>query len=826
MRIIDLGGQWTVRRASARGSIPAEVPGCIHSDLLAAGRIPDPFWRDNERKQMWIGEADWVYRRDFEVPAETLACRRVLLRCEGLDTLATVRINGHLAGRADNMFRTWEFDVRRLLRAGANSIEVRFASAVRYIQRRRRRRQMLEIGAGDHKLAGLSWIRKEQCNFGWDWGPICVTCGIWKPMRLVAFDAARLSDVQVLQDHSRKGRVGLTVRVAAETVGAAKLAARVVVERCGNVVAEAAVPLRRGRGSARLEVRRPELWWPAGMGDQPLYDVRVELLDGGGAAIDGWRRRVGLRTLRLVRRLDRWGESFRFEANGVPFFAKGANWIPPEVFVTRVTRQQQEYLLTSAVEAHMNMFRVWGGGIYESDAFYDLCDEMGICVWQEFGFACAAYPAFEPAFLDNVRAEAEDNVRRVRHHACLAMYCGNNELEQLRCADETGSGGRMTWADYKRLFDELLPGVVKRLDEQRDYWPSSEHSPCGDRNNSNNPDCGDGHLWGVWFGRKPFEWFRGQFHRFCSEFGFQSFPQPRTIEGFTLPQDRNVSSRIMELHQRSPIGNATIIEYMLSWFRMPAGFEQTVWLSQLQQGLAIRYAVEHWRRNMPRCMGALYWQLDDCWPAASWSSIDSRGRWKALHYMARRFNAPLLVSGVEDPARAAVDVHVTSDLLRPGDATLRWTVTTPAGRTVARGSRPVKLPANASRKVHTLRLGGPAQRHGLGGLLVWLELEAGGRVVSDALVTFVRPKHMDLPDADIGVKVAARRDGGFAVRLRARRPALWAWLELDGADAEYDDNFVCLRPGRGAEIVVRPHAAMLAAEFRDRLRVRSIVDTY
>ncbi|NUQ00837.1 MAG: hypothetical protein HUU35_13390, partial [Armatimonadetes bacterium] len=590
------------------------------------------------------------------------------------------------------------------------------------------------------------------------------------------------------------------------------------------VVAEKATTLRAETARVPLVVTDPKLWWPNDLGEQPLYRVEIELRDGE-RLLDTWSRRIGLRTLRLDRHPDQWGESFQFSINGLPFFAKGANWIPADAFVTRVTRDDYARLLGDAAAAHMNMLRVWGGGTYERDDFYELCDELGICVWQDFMFACATYPAFDAAFLDNVRAEAEDNVKRLRHHACLALWCGNNELEQGLVADEW-TGSAMSWEDYGKLFDQLLPEVVGRLDPERDYWPCSPHTPPpGDRKDFNNPDRGDAHLWSVWHGKQPFEWYRTCTHRFNSEFGFQSFPEPRTVASYTEPADRNITSYVMEHHQRSGIGNATILHYLLSWFRLPTAFDSTLWLSQIVQGMAIKYAVEHWRRAMPRGMGTIYWQLNDNWPVASWSSIDYPGRWKALHYLARRFFAPLLVSGLEDAQNGTVEVHVTSDRLEAVEAEVAWRVTDIAGGTLAEGAQTRRIGPRRNTRVQTLKLGKPLAEHGPRGLLVWLELRVGGELVSSNFVSFARPKHLELLAPDIAVEVHG--DGReHHLRLSAAHPALWAWVEVEGAEARLSDSFVHLRPGGSTDLTVTLDRAMTAAELQQRLKVSSLFDTY
>ncbi len=826
IRTVELNGTWQLQKVGERSNIPARVPGDVHNALLTAKKIPDPYYRDNENRLQWIGESDWVFRRTFKVSAPFLDSDRVLLRCEGLDTLATVRINGRKVASTDNMFRTWEWDVRKLLQPGNNQIEVAFDSVMPFLCKKQKDHYLHDwisaCGAGP-----FGWVRKEACNFGWDWGIKAVTCGIWRDIQLLAFDTARLTDVHILQEH-KDGTVDLTVRATAEFAAQANLKARVTVTHKGKQIAQAETKVRKsGAAEWDLRIEDPQLWWPINMGSQPLYEVHVELIHADGKVIDTQTRRIGLRTLRLDRHKDEWGESFQFVVNGVPFFAKGANWIPDDGILSRMTPARYRHRVAEAAAVNMNMLRVWGGGIYEDEAFYDACDEMGITIWQDFMFACSSYPCWDADFRASVQAEARDNVQRMRHHPCIAFWCGNNEIENaLGCGDKKFEQS-MSWKDYAKIFDGVLPKVIQQVDPQRDYWPSSPHSPRGDRKDFNNPTCGDAHLWGVWHGGHPFEWYRTCEHRFNSEFGFQSFPEPKTVYGYTAPQDRNITSPVMEHHQRSGIGNTTIMRYMLDWFRLPGSFEMTIWASQILQGMAMKYAVEHWRRSMPRGMGTLYWQLNDTWPVASWASIDYHGRWKALQYMARKFFAPLLVSGVEDKIKKTVDIHVTSDLLQPLTTSLRWRICTTAGRMVGRGDKTIRAAKLASRKVHTIDMADLLAKYGAHDLLIHLELAAKGQPTSTNLVIFARPKQMDLAKKPgITAKVTSEGDQSFVVTLEAKSPAPWAWLELAKADATYSDNFVHLLPGSKAKILVRPNKALTLKEFRQQLVVRSLVDTY
>ena len=824
MPIISLDGEWSLQQAGNNESIKATVPGTVHTDLLSAGKIPDPYFRDNEDSLQWIGEVDWIYSREFAVPAEFLEKKQIVLWCEGLDTLAVIKINSREIAWTDNMFRTYEFDVKQALRKGTNAIEIRFDSTIPYI-RKRQAEHPIPLRSGPHTISGGNLVRKEQCNYGWDWGPCLLTCGIWRSITLIAYDTARLGEVSVRQKHRKSGEVTLDIQASLEDSNTSKkVTAEVSLSRGAKKVTSGNARFRNGKAGIRLVIEKPELWWPNGMGKQPLYDVEVHLLDDRGNRLDTWQKRIGLRTLRLQRKKDRWGECFRFAVNGIPFFAKGANWIPADTFAPNLTVQNYTQLIRDTAEANMNMLRVWGGGIYEPDLFYNLCDEMGICVWQDFMFACAAYPTFDTAFMDNVRAEVGDNVRRLRHHPCIALWCGNNEIEQ-GWVGEGWEGRHMSWEDYSKLFDEMIPSVINELDPDRDYWPCSPHTPYGDRSDFNDIRWGDAHLWNVWHGKQPFEWYRTAMHRFASEFGFQSFPQPRTIYGYTEPQDWNITSYVMEHHQRSGIGNTTVLTYMLDWFRLPSSFKNTVWTSQILQGLAMKYAIEHWRRNMPRTMGTLYWQLNDCWPVASWSSIDYRHRWKALHYMAKRFFSPLLISGVEDAEKGTVAIHVTSDLLEGCKGDVSWELTTVDGEVIRKGSKPVDIKPGKNICAQTLDCANEISEYGMRDLMLWLNLTVDGQTVSDNFVSFVKPKHLELNRPKMGLELSII-DNKIWGTLTSDTPALWVWLELVGVNARYSDNFFHMRQGHPVTVEIIPDKWITPIEVTEQLKVHSLVHTY
>jgi beta-mannosidase len=846
MERMDLTGAWQLRAADDDELIAAQVPGCVHLDLIAAGKIPNPFWRDNEKLVQWVSGRAWCYSREFDITSELLQQDNVVLRCDGLDTLATIRINGSELVRTANMFRWYEFDIKALLSAGTNRIEIEFAPALLHTRELQKQRY---IHAWLSREEGVNYIRKEACNYGWDWGPKLVTCGIWKPIQLIAWSGLKLGAVQIEQHHV-DGKVELTIR--ADLHGVSTLAAQlhVTIELDGVQQAAAVAEIDGAQQQLSLTIDKPSLWWPNGMGAQPLYQVSVELRDSAGPPVDSWQRRIGLRTLRLERHDDEQGQSFGFSVNDVPFFAKGANWIPADAFVTRLTPPDYRALLESAGDANMNMLRVWGGGIYEADEFYDICDELGICVWQDFMFACACYPTFDEDWMQNVRIEAEQQVRRLRHHACVALWCGNNELEQGLCGPEW-TIHQMPWSEAARLFDGLLGEVVAANDAHRDFWPGSPHTPVGDRKLCNDPNSGDAHLWSVWHGREPFEWYRSSRHRFCSEFGFQSFPEPRTIAAFAAPEDQNISSYVMDFHQRSWVGNGIIMSYMLAWFRQPKDFDSFVWLTQIVQGLAMKYACEHWRRQMPHTMGALYWQLNDTWPGPSWSSIDYFHRWKALHYMARRFFAPLLVSMVEDVSKRQVEIWATNDSGDQFDATLELAITDVAGETLFEQSLQCVLDPRSSRLVHTLHVpdaisreldwghissvpqltpGGAPVETGVGprDIMIWAELKPGHDMEASASrnqLTFAKPKHLELRDPDFEVQWDASGSvPGFTITCKY--PALFVWFEMPGLEARFSDNFFDMRPGKAVPVFVIVEGDVPQEALRSALVVRSLNDTY
>jgi beta-mannosidase len=815
---------WRFRDATRRSRWrSAVVPGCVHRDLRCHGLIPDPFWGMNEADLQWIEERDWVYRASFAVPPALLEEEVVELVADGLDTVATVQLNGREVARTDNMFVGYRWEVKPHLLPGKNELCVRFTSAMGYIRATRPEHQPHEI---NDPVGRCTVIRKQQCQFGWDWGPRFVTAGIWRDIRLEGWTGNRVVSVRVAQNHQSDGSVVL--RLTPELARAETA----LVFRWRLTLGE--IVVTEGSGP-EIAVEHPQLWWPNGQGAQPLYRLEVEVVRPDGRVLGTWARQIGLRTIALDRHPDQWGESFQFVVNGRPVFAKGANWIPAHSFVAGLTRADYERDLHSAREAHMNMIRVWGGGIYESEDFYDLCDELGLFVWQDFMFACTLYPA-DAAFLASSRAEVEFQVRRLRHRACLALWCGNNEVPACN-AQELAAHPRL-WTDYEVLFHRALPEVLAATDPVTPYWPSSPWRGDLDMGHAAGEQRGDTHFWDVWHARKPVKDYEKYAFRFASEFGMQSFASAETQAAFCPPHDANVFGLTMTNHQKNRFGNQIILDYVSRQYRFPRDQDALLFLSQLNQADCMQVGVEYYRRNMPRCMGALYWQLNDCWPVASWSSLEFSGRWKALHHVARRFFAPALVTahvpGEEETTtnnyrRTTVrEVHLYTvyDAPPPASGVLRWDLFHVDGRVVLRGHRKVALRYGESVKQKTLDLAGPMRRHGRDNLYLRLALEINGVRVSEETVFLTSPRFLALPKARTSIAICMTSP--TKATLTFVSPVFQHRFAFDMPKLVYrsSDNYFELYPREKKAVEVEFARPQTPARLRRALVHRSLVDTY
>ncbi|HEY1848763.1 MAG TPA: glycoside hydrolase family 2 protein [Opitutaceae bacterium] len=794
-------------------------------DLRREGTIPDPRRGTNEAGLQWIDARDWEYSAEFTSNASLLGEEVVDLVADGLDTIATVRLNGALVARTENMFIGFRWDIKRFLRKGRNTISVRFGSATRYIRTHRRNHRPRDI---NDPVGRCTVIRKQQCQFGWDWGPRYVTAGIWRDIRLEAWSGNRLDAVKVTQNHRSNGTVTLLLMP--------ELARPDRRARCLWRVSDGSGAGSSGVGLT-IEISEPKLWWPSGHGSQTLYHLQVEVVSSDGDPIGCWSGRIGLRTIELDRHKDRWGESFQFLVNGRPIFAKGANWIPASTFVAGLGRRDYERDLKAAAAGNMNMLRVWGGGIYESEEFFDLCDELGLLVWQDFMFACTLYPG-DRAFIESSREEARHQVRRLRHRACLALWCGNNEIWAINARDLVDPKKKAARSDYERLFHRVLPAVVSELGDPTPYWPSSPWRGDEDVGHDAGEARGDSHFWDVWHGRHPVKDYEKWKFRFASEYGMQSYNSPATQAKFSPAHDRNIFGAALETHQKNKGGNQVILDYVSRRYRFPRDQDALVYLSQLNQAHCIQTGAEHYRRLIPRCMGSLYWQLNDCWPVASWSSIEFTGRWRALHHAARRFYAPAAVSahvpgdevfGISNYRKSTVRlVHIYTSFDRPNPANgvVRWDLFHLGGKRILGGSKRVRLKPMRSVREKTLDLSEALARFGRESLYLRIALDMGGKRVSEETVFLTVPRFLDLPSgrtsASIRMKKPGRAEISFTSPVFQHRFA----FDFEGHAFSADDNYFELYPGETKHVEVEFVGRVTLAELKRSLTHRSLVDSY
>lgn len=827
MKTISLNGKWTLSDFNDTNvNYPATVPGAMLLDLENNGVIPTIDWRDNESKIQWPIYKDWQYDRTFDVPADLLNEKEIILCCEGVDTISEIYVNDKFLASTDNMFRIWKFDIKDFIFAGENKIKFVFKSIVPMMAEKQKIKRLPCWNSFYEDYAGKSWLRKMPCSFGWDWGPMAPTCGIYRDIYIQAFSKGKINDADIRQQHNDDGSVTLKINISSkcyEENMQLSVSAKLWNDDSDTEVTVSAKA--NENTEVVLNIPNAKKWWPNGLGEHSLYTISIKLNSDNGSAVDCWERRIGLRTIELIREKDQWGESFQFRINGKDFFAMGANWIPADVIIPRITREKYHKLIKAAADANMNFLRAWGGGLYEQEDFYNECDEQGIMVWQDFMFACSTYPTFDDEFMANVKAEFYDVLPRLRNHPCIAILSGNNELEQ-GLVDYEWNDKSMSWEDYKKLFDTLLPETCSKLMPEVPYWPGSPHTPCGDRMDPNNAESGDAHCWTVWFGGQPFEAQRTWTHRFMSEFGFQSFPEMKTIESFTEPEDRNLTSYIMDFHQRSIAGNRKIFAYLLDWFKMPNGLEETLWMTQISQAMCIQYACEHARRMQPRMMGVLYWQINDIWPCASWSSIDSFGRWKALHYLARRFFAPILVSLCEEKEAHKIGVHISNTSFENKNVKLTWQLTTLAGEIVASGEGEYEAKPQNNFAAIEIDTTDYEKKYGARNLIMFAQLSSDGEIISTNHCTMTFPKYLELERPEFDVSIAEQSDNKFELKIKVNKPAIMVRLELSKADAQFTDNFFTMYAGQERTIIAEPWEVLSLDDFKNQLKIKSLFDSY
>jgi beta-mannosidase len=819
---LSLSGIWTIRQLKGKISLTGQVPGVVHHELIKKKLVEDPYFADNESKQQWVGGSTWEYSRSFNLSRAQARKRSVVLNCEGLDTLADIFINGKKIASTDNMFLRHRFDVKRAVRPGKNEIRIIFRPAQPEMDRRAKKwfLDLKRDGALPWHPKNRMFLRKSQCHSGWDWGPCFLTQGIYKDIFIECKNGAAIQYVSNTQAHSRN-----RVLVKPKVILDAAAASTALIEfSMGSVKTVRKVHLTKGENvvTAALVVKNPELWWPNGYGKQELTALRVAVKSEGET--DSLVQQIGLRDLKLVTEKDKAGETFYFKVNGVAVFCKGSNWIPSDIFDSRLTDEQLEWELSSAAQAHHNMIRVWGGGLYERDSFYALCDKLGILVWQDFMFACALYPTND-AFLKSVEAEVRHQVRRLQHHPAIALWCGNNENEQcLQWQTRDDSKAITTHvAQYDRLYLKTIYPVVKAEDPGRRFWPSSPSNGIDRYGEPNDQHWGDTHYWRVWHGECDFTEYQKVKPRFNSEFGFQSFSSPETMETVTSPENRNICSPVFEYHQRSGVGNQKILNHISRLFRVPTTYDGMLYVSQALQAHSIKTAVEHWRRIKPHNMGTLYWQLNDIWPVASWSSLEFDGRWKMLHYASRKFFAPLLVSSLEN--KGNVEIWATSDINETLSGILTVRLMDFDGKIFSSTRKKIALPKLGSRKVFSL----PLKKLAAG------EEEKADRFLHFTLETnggksenhhfFLPFKKLRLHKPVIRLKLRQRKNGLFAVTLTSSTLAPFVWIRTGKTMGVFSDNGMPLLPKKQAILLFRPRRPVKKSALKTGLRVHEIYNS-
>ncbi len=773
MKKYSLNGLWLLNGGGY--NTQGTIPGSVYSFLLNSNLIADPFYRDNEKDSLALMDHDFTFSRKFNYYAEN----SVFLHCDGLDTLCDIYINGNHIAYTNNMHRTWQFDVTEKLVNGENEIKIIFHSVDSYIKEKQSKKP---IPGTKECMEGFAHIRKANCMMGWDWGPRLPDAGIWRDIYLLEKDSARICDLHITQRHEN-GKVFITPHVSVDEP--CKLRVTVTLP-CGERLE--IVP------NEETEINNPQLWWPNTLGTQPLYTVKAEIINNGDV-VDRVHKKVGLRTIELVRNRDRWGESFYHKVNGVAVFAMGADYIPEDIILSRITGERTKKLLQACKEAHFNTIRVWGGGFYPDDFFFELCDELGIMVFIDMMFACCLIND-EQDFISNVTAEFYDNLKRIRHHASIAVIAGNNEIERNFNAPRYSAFHPICI----ELFEGILPDIIKTICPYIPYVPSCP-TTCGHFIEPRIEEYGDCHYWEVWHHNKPFTEYRKKYFRYLSEFGFQSFPCEKTINSFTAPQDRNIFSRIMEIHQRNGNANGKILYYLSETYLYPTNFSTLLYASQLLQAEAIKYGVEHFRRNRGRCMGTLYWQLNDIWPGPSWSSIDYFGRYKALQYYAKRFYSPILISCKETGERdTRIDVNmertvdyetkaqlsVHNDTLLEITAVAIWELRDTSGHIIQYGETPVTV---APMSVQTL----PEMdfhKCDVNNTYLSYRMICNQEICSEGSVLFTAPKYFCFEDPNLHCQV-----NGNEITVYADKYAKSVQIDSPDSDFILSDNFFDMNPG-------------------------------
>lgn len=820
---IALDKGWEFSQVGKGEWLPASVPGTVHQDLIDNKLLVNPFYGMNEEKVQWVEKEDWVYRTSFNVTEEQLARDAAFLDFEGLDTYADIYLNGSLLKRTDNMFVGYSLPIKDVLRKGENRLQVYFHSPIKQTLPQWETDGFQYPADNDHSKTRVSiYSRKAPYSYGWDWGIRLVTSGIWRPVTLSFCDVACIEDywveqVSVSENLAKINNVLELNSVSKETQQAEILFICSYKDEEKITDRKAAI-LNPGTNKIVLpiEISNPHLWMPNGWGEAALYDFEV-VVKVGDQVIASEKKRIGLRSIKVVMEDDKDGKSFYFVVNGQPLFAKGSNFIPDDTLLPNVTTERYYQLMKDVKEANHNMIRVWAGGIYEDDRFYDAADEMGILVWQDFIFACSTYPS-DTNFLRRVEEEAEYNIKRLRNHACLAMWCGNNEIyEGMRFWGWKRKYDEVIWKEmnegYNKLFHQLLPNMVEKYDAGRFYMHGSPYESNWGRPHT--WKIADSHNWGTWYGKKPFESLDTELPRFMSEFGFQSIPEMKTIATFAEPEDYALESKVMNAHQKATIGNALIKKTMALYYDVPEDFEELVYKGLVLQGFGIRHGIEAHRRNRPYCMGSLYWQLNDSWPVVSWSSIDYYGNWKAMHYQGKRAFAPVLLNAFKEGE--TLNIYTLSDELKAyKNVSLQMQLMDFDGKVLNKKTIKGEVPANMSTLFHKEDYGELATNPNNTFLLLTLK-DQSGKVLSDIVYYFSYPKDQDLLGTQIRYKVK-QMDGKCEITLSAKQLARDVFIEIPYQGARFTDNFFDLIPGKSKKVIITSNEIEKDKELNLKIR--------
>jgi beta-mannosidase len=832
----ELNDRWYFKKSQDILWKNATVPGTVHTDLLSLQEIEEPYYRLNEHKLQWIDKVDWDYQTSFNLSKRDFSKQHIELYFSGLDTYAHIFINDSLILQTDNMFRNYTIDAKQFLKKGNNKLHIKFHSPInKGIEKYEALgykfpvsdNDLAKIGQVENEKRVSIFTRKAGYHFGWDWAPRLVTSGIWKPIKLISWNQHKIEDVFIQQNSiGKKANMTAHIELAVNNKSE-KGVVEIIVN--GKTIKKTQVKLIKGENNLQIpfEIENPELWWPNGMGNQVLYDVEVKLTSGFYA--DTKSHKIGLRTIELIREPDSIGTSFYFKVNGHDVFMKGANYIPQDIFLPNAKKANYEHIIASAKDANMNMLRVWGGGIYENDEFYQLCDEMGLLVWQDFMFACAMYPG-DSSFLENVKQEAIDNVKRLRNHTSIALWCGNNEVlsawenwgwKNDIIEEQSKEIADTIWKAYNAIFHKILPEVVTSYDGTRAYWPSSPGSDFGGKESH---EKGDAHYWMVWWGKEPFDNYNKAIPRFMSEYGFQSFPEFSTVEKYTIPEDHNIYSEVMKSHQRSSIGNETIEEYMLRDYKQPKDFKSFLYVSQLLQAHGIKIGIEAHRRNRDKCMGSLYWQINDCWPVASWSSIDYYGKWKALHYTAKKSFENFLISFENKEDR--LNVFVVSDSLKNRNAVLKIELLDFDGNLLKQWEELITVEANKSNKYIDLLKNDILNVSNANNAVLHAELlnNENNSIILENLFYLSPYKELKLTNPGLTLTVNENIDE-FELILKTKKLAKDVYLTAD-SENNFSDNYFDMLPNTEKKVTIKKSQLENLESFLEKLKVITLFDSY